>query len=64
MAASRKIFLQQNVFGDCRHQEPVFVGGRIIERGTDGSQCPWSRILANDPPHRVVLDISSQWGAS
>jgi uncharacterized protein YndB with AHSA1/START domain len=29
----------------------------------DGSECRWARILAYDPPHRVVFswDISPQW---
>jgi len=45
--------------------ETVFepkVGGHIYDRGTDGSQCRWARILAYDPPHRVVFswDISPQ----
>ena len=46
--------------------ETVFepkVGGNIIDRGTDGSECRWARILAFDPPDRVVFswDISPQW---
>ena len=46
--------------------ETVFepkVGGNIVDRGTDGSECRWARILAYDPPHRVVFswDISSTW---
>lgn len=38
-------------------------GGHIYDRGTDGSECHWARILAYDPPHRVVFswDISPQW---
>jgi uncharacterized protein YndB with AHSA1/START domain len=40
-----------------------FVGGHIIDRGTDGSECRWARILAYDPPRRVVFswDINVQW---
>src|SRR6185312_10212235 len=40
-----------------------FVGGHIIDRGTDGSECRWSRVLAYDPPKRVVFswDINLQW---
>jgi uncharacterized protein YndB with AHSA1/START domain len=40
-----------------------FVGGQIIDRGTDGSECRWSRVLAYDPPQRVVFswDIDVQW---
>jgi uncharacterized protein YndB with AHSA1/START domain len=39
------------------------VGGHIIDRGTDGSECRWARILAYEPPHRVVFswDITTQW---
>ena len=46
--------------------ETVFepkVGGHIYDRGTDGSECRWARILAYEPPSRVVFswDISPQW---
>ena len=46
--------------------ETVFeghVGGYIIDRGSDGSECRWARILVFEPPHRVVFswDISPQW---
>jgi len=46
--------------------ETVFeprVGGHIVDRGTDGSECRWARILAYEPPERVVFswDISPQW---
>jgi uncharacterized protein YndB with AHSA1/START domain len=46
--------------------ETVFeprVGGNIIDRGTDGSECRWARILAYDPPRRVVFswDIGPTW---
>jgi uncharacterized protein YndB with AHSA1/START domain len=39
------------------------VGGHIVDRGTDGSECRWARILAWEPPHRFVFswDISPQW---
>ena len=39
------------------------VGGDIYDRGTDGSECHWARVLAYEPPHRVVFswDISLQW---
>jgi uncharacterized protein YndB with AHSA1/START domain len=38
-------------------------GGHIIDRGTDGSECRWARVLACEPPHRVVFswDISLAW---
>ncbi|MFC4950283.1 SRPBCC domain-containing protein [Pseudonocardia sp. GCM10023141] len=40
-----------------------WVGGNIIDRGTDGSECRWARILAYDPPDRVVFswDITTRW---
>ena len=46
--------------------ETVFeprVGGGIVDRATDGSECRWARILAYDPPDRVVFswDIGPQW---
>ncbi|MBO0832517.1 MAG: SRPBCC family protein [Actinobacteria bacterium] len=46
--------------------ETVFeprVGGNIVDRASDGSECRWARILAFDPPDRVVFswDISPQW---
>ena len=46
--------------------ETVFeprVGGHIYDRGVDGSECRWARVLTYDPPHRVVFswDISPQW---
>jgi uncharacterized protein YndB with AHSA1/START domain len=46
--------------------ETVFeprVGGRVFDRGVDGSQCQWARVLAYEPPDRVVIswDVSPQW---
>jgi uncharacterized protein YndB with AHSA1/START domain len=40
-----------------------YVGGHIYDRGVDGSECRWARILAYEPPARVVFswDISPQW---
>ena len=39
------------------------VGGHIYDRGVDGSECRWARILAYEPPDRVVFswDIGPQW---
>jgi len=39
------------------------VGGQIYDRGVDGSECRWARVLAYEPPRRVVFswDISTQW---
>jgi uncharacterized protein YndB with AHSA1/START domain len=46
--------------------ETVFeprVGGHIVDRGVDGSECRWARVLAFDPPNRVLLswDIGPRW---
>ncbi|OBC02973.1 SRPBCC family protein [Mycobacterium sp. 852002-40037_SCH5390672] len=46
--------------------ETVFepqVGGHIYDRGVDGSVCRWARILAYEPPHRVMFswDIGPTW---
>jgi len=46
--------------------ETVFeprVGGHIYDRAVDGSECRWARILAFEPPSRVVFswDIGPQW---
>jgi uncharacterized protein YndB with AHSA1/START domain len=46
--------------------ETVFeprVGGHLYDRGVDGSECRWARVLAYEPPDRVVIswDISPQW---
>jgi uncharacterized protein YndB with AHSA1/START domain len=40
-----------------------YVGGHIIDRGTDGSECRWARVLAYDPPHLVCFswDIGLNW---
>ena len=39
------------------------VGGHIYDRGIDGTECRWARILAYEPPDRVVFswDISPRW---
>jgi uncharacterized protein YndB with AHSA1/START domain len=46
--------------------ESVFeprVGGHIYDRGEDGTLCKWARIVAYEPPNRVVFtwDIGSTW---
>jgi uncharacterized protein YndB with AHSA1/START domain len=46
--------------------ETVFeprAGGQLYDRGVDGSECRWARVLAYEPPSRVLLswDISPHW---
>jgi uncharacterized protein YndB with AHSA1/START domain len=46
--------------------ESVFeprVGGRVYDRGVDGTECQWGRVLAYEPPGRIVFswDINPQW---
>jgi uncharacterized protein YndB with AHSA1/START domain len=39
------------------------VGGHVYDVVSDGSACRWARVLAYDPPERVVFswDINLQW---
>ena len=46
--------------------ETVFearAGGRVYDRGVDGSEFQWARVLAFEPPNRLVFswDIGPQW---
>ncbi|MGH2987502.1 MAG: SRPBCC family protein [Solirubrobacterales bacterium] len=46
--------------------ESVFeprAGGRVYDRGADGSECRWARMLTYEPPDRIVFtwDITPQW---
>jgi uncharacterized protein YndB with AHSA1/START domain len=74
LAEAFKVFTQR--FGDFKPREhnlmsspivaTVFeqrVGGHIFDRAEDGSECRWARILAFEPPERVVFswDISPRW---
>jgi uncharacterized protein YndB with AHSA1/START domain len=51
-----KVAIAETVF------EPK-VGGFLYDRGVDGSVCRWARVLAYEPPNRVLLswNISPQW---
>ena len=46
--------------------ETVFeprAGGRIYDRGTDGSECEWASVIAFEPPDRLVFswNVSPRW---
>jgi uncharacterized protein YndB with AHSA1/START domain len=46
--------------------ETVFepkVGGHLYDRAIDGTECHWARVLAYEPPNRVVFswDIGPTW---
>ena len=46
--------------------ESVFepeAGGRVYDRGVDGSEYQWARVIAYEPPERLVFswDISPEW---
>src|SRR5688500_19568631 len=51
-----KVAIAETVF------EPK-VGGFLYDRGVDGSVCRWARVLAYEPPSRVVIswDITPHW---
>jgi len=56
---------EHNLLGEAI-AETVFeprVGGHIYDRSVDGSECRWARVLAYEPPDRVVFswDISPRW---
>jgi uncharacterized protein YndB with AHSA1/START domain len=43
--------------------ETVFeprVGGHLYDRGVDGSECRWARVLVYEPPTRVVFSLGHQ----
>jgi uncharacterized protein YndB with AHSA1/START domain len=52
--------------GDAEMAEAIIEcreGGRFYERGVDGSECDWGKVLVYDPPDRVVVSwqINSDW---
>jgi DNA-binding transcriptional ArsR family regulator/uncharacterized protein YndB with AHSA1/START domain len=48
--------------GELAVLEP-FVGGRWYERARDGGETEWGRVLAFEPPHRILLSwqMSADW---
>jgi uncharacterized protein YndB with AHSA1/START domain len=56
---------EHNILG-AEIAETVFeprAGGSLYDRGVDGSECRWGRVLAYEPPHRILVswDISPTW---
>jgi len=39
------------------------VGGHVFDRGIDGTECHWGRVMAYEPPKRVVIswNINPNW---
>ncbi len=57
---------QGHHIGSANEYEPLIEpreGGRWYERGADGSECDWGRVLRWEPPRQIVLawQISPQW---
>ncbi len=55
---------EHNILGG-EDVETVFeprVGGHVYDRGPDGSVCRWARVLAYEPPHRIVITVT--WSAT
>ena len=56
---------EHNLLG-VERAETVFeprAGGRVFDRGVDGSECHWARVITYEPPDRVVLGwhIDGRW---
>jgi uncharacterized protein YndB with AHSA1/START domain len=56
---------EHNLLG-VERAETVFearAGGRVFDRGVDGSECHWARVITFEPPDRVVLGwhIDPRW---
>ena len=57
---------REHTIGEAELREMVLepkVGGRAYGIGVDGSESDWGRVLAFDPPNRIVVswDITLQW---
>lgn len=58
--------LESRSIGSAKPETAVMephAGGRWYERGIDGSECEWGRVIAFEPPSHLVLNwqISAQW---
>lgn len=58
--------LETKAIGSAKAETAVVeprAGGRWFERGVDGSECDWGRVIAYEPPGRLVLNwqISATW---
>jgi uncharacterized protein YndB with AHSA1/START domain len=59
-------WMKSHSIGTSPQQDVVMeprAGGRWFERGEDGSECPWGKVIAWEPPSRVLLawQIDGQW---
>jgi DNA-binding transcriptional ArsR family regulator len=73
LAVAFRVFLDQRWWPVATHHlaEPAgtqvvlepFVGGRWFERGADGTESDWGRVLVFEPPHRLLISwqVSPQW---
>jgi len=56
-----RVFTEQ--MDKIKPREHNMLGGRIYDRGTDGSECEWAGVIAYEPPDRVVFswNVSPYW---
>lgn len=40
-----------------------FAGGRCYERASDGTECDWGKVLAYEPPERIIIgwQLTADW---
>jgi uncharacterized protein YndB with AHSA1/START domain len=61
-----KWWLKSNSIGSSPLMDVIIeprAGGRWFERGEDGSECVWGKVIAWDPPNRIVLawQLNGEW---